>query len=560
MMPRKEPLARRELRRYRHIVGILCRYGFEDIVCRLNAKSTLPWRNKIFRGKIRSIGGFTTAQRIRLAIEELGPTYIKFGQILSGRPDIFPDDIIRELNRLQDEVAPFPFRDVKAIVEGELGRPLEELYCEFDEKPAAAASLAQVHRARMKSGEEVAVKVQRPGIAEGIDGDIRILRRLAVLAERRLPDFAFYDPVTLVEGFANTIHQELDFVREGRAADSFRKFFEDDRTVHVPEVYWDFTTARVLTQEYIRGIKVSDYARLEAENLDRRTIAVNGANLILREIFELRKFHADPHPGNLFVLEGNVIAPVDYGMTGRLDRERVEQLSALVMAMGDKDVEGMADILLHMCGAADRPEAGAARSQLEDLLDRYCDAPLHEFNLQGVFNGLTTFLRQSNAHFPPDMAMMMRSLIIIEGVGCGLSPDFNILEIMKPYARTLLFRTSDPARILKEAGKTANDTVTLFRTLPSDLREILTKIKQNDITIQFEHRGLERISTVADRSSNRLSFAVVIAALIIGTSIVFQTGVGPRVFGFPLPGLVGVLTAAILGLWLLIGIMRSGQL
>ncbi len=560
MTPRKNLSARQELRRYGHVIAVLCRYGFEDIVYRLNAKSKAPWRDKIFKRKIRSIGSFSTAQRIRLAIEELGPTYVKFGQVLSGRPDILPEEVIKELSKLQDEVPPFPFQEVKAIVEGQLGRPLDDLYGEFEEKPTAAASLSQVHRARTKAGEEVAVKVQRPGIAEGIDGDIRILNRLAGLAERRLPEFAFYEPVKLIEGFARTIHQEMDFIREGRNAETFRDFFGGDETVHVPKVFWDLTTAKVLTLEFIHGIKVSDYAQLEAANLDRKTIAVNGANLILKEIFELQKFHADPHPGNLFVLDSNVIAPVDYGMTGRLDQGRVEQLSTLVTAMVDKDIAMTAEILLRMCGAEDQIPAEAARSQVADLLDRYYDSPLHEFNLQGILNGVTTFFRNSKAHFPQDLATMARSLIIIEGVGCGLYPEFNILEITEPYARKLMTRKADPVRIMKEVGKAVGDTAALLKVLPSDVREILAKIKQNEITIQFEHHGLERVTTVVDKSSNRLSFAVVIAALIIGSAIVFQTGIGPRAYGYPLPGLIGLLAAAILGLWLLIGILRSGQL
>jgi ubiquinone biosynthesis protein len=280
----------------------------------------------------------------------------------------------------------------------------------------------------------------------------------------------------------------------------------------------------------------------------------------LKEIFELNKFHADPHPGNLFVLENNVIAPVDYGMTGRLDQERVDQLTQLVAVMVDKDVGAMATVLLQMCGAPEQKQAEALRAQLADLLDRYYDAPLREFNLNGIINGVTTFFRRDKTHFPQDMAILARSLTIIEGVGCRLYPPFNILEIMEPYARKLMIRKSDPARIVRDLGKTVDETVTLFKALPSDVREILAKIRHNEVAIKFEHQGLERMSSVLDRSSNRLSFAVVIAALIIGSSIVFQTGVGPKVYDYPIPGLGGLLFAGVLGLWLLIGIMRSGRL
>jgi ubiquinone biosynthesis protein len=556
----KSRLTRHELRRYGHVIAVLARYGFDDILYRLNAGHDMPWRDKLFKRKMDDVMSLSTPQRVRLVLEELGPTYIKFGQILSGRPDLLPEDFITELNRLQDNVPSFPFQDVRAIIERECDRPLGDLYDDFEETPVAAASLAQVHRARMKNGEEVAVKVQRPGIEEVIDADIRVLRRLAALAERHLPEVAFFEPGALVDDFAVSIHHELDFVREGRNADGFRKFFEDDETVHVPKVYWDLTTTRVLTLEYIHGIKVSEYARLEAAGLDRKTIAINGANLILKEIFELHKFHGDPHPGNLFVLDNNAIAPVDYGMTGRLDQDRVNQLSTLIMAMVDKDVGTMATVLLQMCGATDRTQAEALRSQLADLLDRYYDTSLKEFHLDGFINGVTTFFRRDKTHFPRDLAMMTRSLVIIESVGCALYPEFNILEIMEQYAQKLMIRKADPTRVFQDIGKTIADTAVLLKTLPSDTREILGKIKRDDITVRFDHRGLERISSVLDRSSNRLSFAIVIAALIIGSSLVFQTGVGPRVLDYPLAGLVGLVMAMILGLWLLIGIMRSGQL
>ena len=560
MISRKARLSRAELRRYGHVIAVLARYGFDDILYRLNAKYDVPWRDKVFKRKNRDIRNLSTPQRVRLVLQELGPTYIKFGQILSGRSDLLPEDFIKELSSLQDDVPPFPFQDVKTIIEGQLGRPLGELYSEFEEKPSGAASLAQVHHATTKAGEDVAVKVQRPGLEEVIDADIRVLRRLAALAERHLPEFAFYEPVALVDDFAVSIHHEMDFVREGRSADGFRKFFEDDETAHVPKVYWDLTTTKVLTLEFIHGIKVSELARLEAAGLDRKIIASNGANILLKEIFELYKFHADPHPGNLFVLEDNVIAPVDYGMTGRLDEQRVDQLGVIVAAIVDKDVGVMATVLLQMCGAADQKQEQALRVQLADLLDRYYDAPLREFNLGGIMNGVTTFFRNEKTHFPQDMAILARALTIIEGVGRGLYPEFNMFEIMEPYARKLMIRKSDPARIVRDLAKTVDETAALFKALPSDLREILAKIRHNEIAIKFEHQGLERMSSVLDRSSNRLSFAVVIAALIIGSSIVFQTGVGPKVYDYPLPGLAGLLIAGVLGLWLLIGIMRSGRL
>jgi ubiquinone biosynthesis protein len=551
---------RREIRRYGHVIAVLARYGFDDILDRLNAGHEVPWHGRLFRREVRHLGTLSTAQRVRLVLEELGPTYIKFGQLLSGRPDLLPEDFIRELNRLQDEVPSFPFHDVRAIIEGQFGRPLEELYAEFDESPVGAASLAQVHRARTHDGNEVAVKVQRPGIEETIDADLRILRRLAALAERHLPDAAFFEPAALVDGFAVSLHHELDFIREGRTADGFRKFFERDETVHVPKVHWDLTTANVLTLEYIRGIKVSDYTRLESEGLDRKAIARNGANLLLREVFEYRKFHGDPHPGNLFVLENNVVAPVDYGMTGRLEQERVDQLGQLIIGMAERDVRAMADVLMRMCGAEERTHGAAFRSQLADLVDRYDGAGLKEFNLGGVLNGVTTFLRRDRAKLPHDMAMLSRSLIIIESVGCGLYPEFNILDIMEPYARELVIRRSDPARALRGIGRTLEETAALVTALPAEVGEIIARIKRNELALQCEVRGLDRLRSGLERTGDRLGVALVIAALIVGSSLAMPAGGGPMVFGQPVQAVVGLMTVVAAGLWLFIGLVRSRRI
>jgi ubiquinone biosynthesis protein len=553
-------MTRQDLNRFGRVVAILTRYGFDDIVSRLNLKHSVPWRDKVFRREIRKIRDLSTPRRVRYALEELGPTYVKFGQVLSSRPDVLPDDVTRELSKLQDDVAPFPFRDVKAIIEGELGHPLAENFDEFEEKPVAAASLSQVHRARTKAGDEVAVKVQRPGLGAVIDADIRVLGRLAALAERHLPDIAIYEPVALVDDFARTIHKELDFVREGRNADTFRHFFERDETVHVPKVHWGLTTARVLTLEFIRGTKVSDYARLDALGLDRKAIARNGAQLILKEIFDVRKFHADPHPGNLFVLDGNVIAPVDFGMIGVLDQETVDQLSVLCSAFVDKDVESMTAVLLRACRAGDPEYTRAIRLDVADLFDRYYGVPLQQLNMRGIIVDVTGILRRYKLQFPQELAMVTKSLVMIESVGVGLYPGFNIVEIVEPFARKLMMRKSDPETTLREVTRTVDETAHLLRTLPSDLREILAKIRRNEMAVAFEHRGLENTNSVIDRSSNRLSFAMVIAALTIGSSLIYQTGAGPSVYGYPLPGLAGFLLASVLGLWLLIAIVRSGRL
>jgi ubiquinone biosynthesis protein len=561
MMPgEKARLARQELKRYGQVIAILTRYGFEDILQRMHARLDGPRRRKTSQSQVRSIQSLATPQRVRMVLEELGPTYVKFGQTLSSRPDLLPEEFIKELSKLQDEVPPFPFPEVKAIIKEQLGQSLGELFDDFEEKPVAAASLSQVHRAMTKSGEEVAVKVQRPGIQETIDADLRILSKLARLAERHLPEAAIFEPIAIVEEFERTIHQELDFVREGRSADGFRVFFEKDETVHVPKIHWTLTATRVVTLEYIHGTKISDFARLDRLGLDRKAIAINGANLVLKEVFEAHKFQADPHPGNLFVLEDNVIAPVDYGQIGRVDQDSVDQLGELLTAVVEKNVEMLASVILRMCRAKNQVPVGAIRLELADLLERYYEVPLKQLDMKEITGDITGILRRYSLHFPQDMGLITKSLIALENLGRGLHPEFNVFEIMEPYARELMVRRSNPVARLRELKRTAGETASLLSELPSDIREILTKIKQNDVGMKLEHRGLEQLTSVLDRSSNRLSFAVVIAALIVGSALVFQSGVGPNVFSYPLPGLVGLVAASVLGLWLLIGIMRSGRL
>lgn len=549
-----------DLKRYGHIVTVLVRYGFGDLLDRLKARYYVPWQRRVFKKELKEIERLSTPERVRLAFEELGPTFIKFGQILSSRPDLLPQDFIKELSKLQDEVPPFPFGDAKAIIEAQFGRPLTELFESFEEQPIAAASLAQVHRARTKAGDEVAVKVQRPGIEDIIETDIRILHDLAALAERHLPESRYYEPVRIVDEFARTIRRELDFVREGRNIDRFRKYFAGDETVYIPTVHWDLTATKVLTMEYIRGIKVSDLEQLEAAGMDRRIIAINGANLILKEIFEYHFFHADPHPGNIFVLENNVIAPVDFGMIGMLDEEIAHQMGILFTAIVEKDVESLVNVLLSIGLSPGPIDRSTFRLELADFLERYYEVPLKQLNIGTIIDELMGIIRRYRLRFPPDLVMMTKALVINEGVGTMLYPEFNIIEHARPYAQKLMIRRLDPARQLKEFSKLVGDAVILFKKLPSDMREILTKIKKDELGIRFEHRGLERLISELDRSSNRLSFAVVIAALIIGSSIVFQTGAGPKLFGYPLLGLAGFLLASIFGLWLLIGILRSGKL
>ena len=546
------------LKRYGRIVSVLVRYGFGDLLHRLGVRH-VAWQ-RMFTKQAEALERLSVPERVRLAFEELGPTFIKLGQVLSSRPDLLSTEFVKELTKLQDSVPPFHFEDARSLVEAQFGRPLMEVFASFEEEPLAAASLAQVHRATTKEGDEVAVKVQRPGIEDIIETDIRILRHLAALCERHLPESRSYEPVRIVDEFARTIRRELDFVREGRNIDRFEKHFAGDETVYIPKAYWGLTAPKVLTMEYIHGIKISELEQLQAAGIDRKTIAINGANLILKEIFEFHFFHADPHPGNIFVLENNVIAPVDFGMIGILDEEIVRQLGIVITALVKKDADMLANVLMSIGLAPGSIDRNAIRLELADFLERYYELPLKQLNIREITNALIGIIRRYGLRFPPELVMMAKALVINQGVGTMLYPEFNIIEHAGPYVQKLMMRRLDPARQLKDFTKLAGETAMFFKTLPSALSEILSKIRKDELGIRFEHRGLEGLIGELDRSSNRLSFAMIIAALIIGSSLVFQTGAGPKLFGYPFLGLAGFLVASILGLWLLVGILRSGRL
>ncbi len=550
-------ITRYDFLRYSQIVGVLARYGLGDIIGRIRIGYNVRWCTKRVRGSTQTCAEICTPERLRLAFEELGPTFIKFGQILSCRPDLLRPEFIRELSKLQDSVPAFPYVEAKAAIEGGIGRPLCELFEWMSSEPVAAGSLAQVYRARTCSGEEVAVKVQRPGIEAIIDPDIRILYKLATLVKRRFTELRQYEPTRIVDEFARSIRKELDFVREGRNTDRFRQYFAGDISVHIPRVYWTHTAPKVLTIEYIRGIKISDTKQIEVAGLDRRKIAINGANLILKEVFQHHFFHADPHPGNLFVLEDNVIAPVDFGMTGSIDDELAERVSLLVSAVVRKDIDRTINTLLALGSTEEPLDRKVLKADLADLFDEYYGVSLKEVSIKKFLDQLMALIREHKLRPPSELVMMARALLLSEGVGRELYPQFNIIEHMKPYAHKVLTQHFDPARELQELTVAGKESIKLAKQLPGDMIEILSKLKKADFGTSAEQGRVERFSTQISNSSNRLSLAIMAGAFIVGSSIVFQAGLGPTLFGYSFLGLMGFLLASILGVCLLVGILCS---
>ena len=552
----------RTIRRYRSILGVLIKYGFGHFVEQLNIDYYLELGKRIVTlDKIpKELERLSQPQRLRLAMEELGPTFIKLGQLLSTRPDVLGKEYIHEFSKLQDKVPAVSLEDINAQIQREMGHPAEELFAEFSKEPLAAASIAQVHRGKLKSGEEVVFKIRRPGIAKIVATDIDVLMGLAYLIEQHVPAVALYDPVGLVKEFRRNILREMNFTREGRTVDRFAVNFAGSDTVYTPKIFWDYSGEIVLTMEYVPGIKISDLEKLTAQGYDLKEIAHRGADAFLRQVLDFGLFHADPHPGNVFILPGQVICMLDYGMVGRLGRDLKDQLIDLLQALLDKDVNRIISQLLYSGELADNSDLRNLRRDLHDFIEDYHDIVLQDIKVGKLLSEFIEILTHYRIHFPPDYMLLAKALIIMEGVGRQLDPNFNMISHMRPYIKKLVLERLSLKNVRAQAGEIAFAYTSLAKSLPHDIKEFLNRLNRNQFKIDLEHRGLEKLVTDLDRSSNRVSFAVVIGSLIVGSSLVMQIDKGPMIFGFPLLGLLGYSIAGLLGLWLAVGILRSGRL
>lgn len=553
------PRAYRSLRRYRQILGILIKYGFGDLLGQFKVRHPLLGKIPRLRA-LKELEDLPRPARLRLAFEELGPAFIKLGQLLSLRPDLVPPEYAAELSLLQDQAAPIALSQIEGRVEAQLSRPIAELFLEFGAEPLAAASLAQVHRALLKDGTEVAVKVQRPGVRETIRADLAILEDLARLIAHYLPESEPFDPLGLAREFAKTLRRELDFVREGRNMELFRRNFADDPTVYIPRVFWELSSMEVLTMERIVGVKITDIEGLERAGLDRQRVAFNGANAVLKQIFAHGLFHADPHPGNILVLENNVIAPLDFGMVGRLEEGLRLEVAELLWGIVRRDIDRVVRTLHKLGSLSEAVDLQALRVDLADLLDRYYGTSLARLELGRLLNEAMTLVREHRLRLPPGLAMMGKALVLAEGVGRLLDPGFEMLALAQPYLERLAFRRKVMQRQLRDWAAALEETRGLLQELPGEVRSIMGKLQRGKLKAQFEHLGLDRLIRELDRSTNRLAFALIVGALIVGSSLVVQLDIGPKLWGLPLFGFLGFGLAAILGLWLVLAILRSGRL
>jgi ubiquinone biosynthesis protein len=548
-----------KLRRYREILTKLARYGFAEVAGALAASRRSPFTRTVRRPspKLRRLD---TGTRIRMLCEELGSTFVKLGQLLSLRSDILPDEITEELSRLQNGVAPVPFDRIAPVLEKEIGLDWRSRLTGIDETPVASASVAQVYRARDLQGNELAVKIQRPGIDRVVAVDFSILRDLAALLERYVPRSRPYHPVQIIEQFTKVLTLELDFTYEGRTMELFRERFRRDRALDIPRVFWELTTGKVLAMEYVEGISLSRMEEVEAAGLNKKAIADVGARYVLTQVFRDGIYNADPHPGNFIVRRDGVLVPLDFGMVGTLDEEMRDALVDLVLGFAGRDAGKLLRAFTSFDLLGENVNLMDFRQELSRLIHYYGNIPLAHLAVGRMFGDLTALIRQYHVSLPPDFALTTKVLVTLETLGKRLDPSFNIVEAAKPYVRKArlrrMTRWRDPQRNLD----VLEDADSLVRALPAEIHDILRKLRAGRLKVRLEVYELEDRVREIDKSINRLTFAIVIAGSVIASAYVSRTPIGPQIFGLPVLGVAGFLLAAVLGIWLLVGIFRSGRL
>ena len=545
----------RHFRRYREIASVFLRHGLSFAFDHLGPE----WRplGRAFRPR-RAAAPLLAAQdlaaNLRQALEELGPTFVKFGQILSTRPDLLPPPYIAELSKLQDAVPPAPWEAIRDVLAQDLGRTPEEVFATIDPQPIAAASLAQVHAATLADGEEVVIKVQRPNILATIATDLEILAALARAAQAtRLG--RIYDFVAIADDFAFTLRNELDYRREGRNADRFRANFAGESHLYIPRVYWKYTTSRVLVLERIHGIKIDDIPALDAAGYDRHQVALHSARIIIKEVLEDGFFHADAHPGNFVVMPGEVIGAMDFGMVGYLrDRDRLDLIRLYIASVG-LDADGIVEQLIRMGAAYVEVDREGLSRDIERLLTKYYNLPLKDIRAREVIEEIMPIAYRHHLRLPSNLWLLGKTLAMMEGIGLQLDPDFDIFAVSEPFVRRLAWRLALPRRAWgQELLRQGADWGDLISRLPRTGSRLLERAEHGEL-FQLTVKDTDRVLLGLDRLATRLALSVLIGALIIGLAILVPIAAAGGLRWLLVAGFIGTVGLAI---WLLISILRTG--
>jgi ubiquinone biosynthesis protein len=548
------------IRRYGKIVDALIKYEFGYLADRMGIGGIRPLKSRIRRQeKVHKDTG-SGALNARLMLEELGPTYIKLGQILSMRQDLIPPEYSKEFSRLQDDVQPFGIEEVEKLIKEELGAGIDDLFADFEDLPIAAASIGQVHRAKLKSGDEVVVKVQRPGIRKTIEADLDIMYSIAAFAEEHLPEAKLYRPVEIVGEFERSIKAELDYAQEGRNADHFFRNFRDHPRIYIPRVYWDYTSAKILTLEYIDGVKSSSFDELERMGADRADIAIEVLKAFMKQIYEDGFFHADLHPGNVFIMKDGRIALLDFGMAGFLSADMRNLLIDDLIAITRGDTLLYVELLRDLGSIDDDADITSLKMDIDNLLYKYYGRPLSQLNTAQILEEMINLLRKYQVRIPSNIALLSKGAMTAESFGSIMDPHINLTVIAEPFAKKAIKDRLRLTNIASSAYRDFNSWSRVLHRLPIKLSHILDIAERGYLKLRIDSHGFDRIVAEIDAASNRLAFSLIISAIIVGSSLIIQTGMEPYIWGVPLLGVMGFLVAGFLGMWLVIYILRTGRI
>jgi ubiquinone biosynthesis protein len=551
--------AARDLGRLQEIAGVLVRHGLGDTVRRLGLADALERAgHAISHDHAADLARLEPPVQVRMALEELGPAFVKFGQVMAGRADLLGPEWIAELSKLHSRVPALPLDALRPQLRDDLGSEPEDVFARFDVQPLAGASIAQVHRAQLKDGSEVVVKIRRPGIEATVEADLRLLLRLAALAETEFPALKPYGPQRLVREFARSLRREMDLAVECRSAERVAKNLAPLGFVVVPRVHWPHTGTRVNVQDWVDGIPGEDLARVDAAGLDRTLLAKRGAQAVLKMIVQDGFFHADPHPGNVFYLPGNRIAFIDFGMVGRLAPQRREELLALLLGLVQHEPQAVADVLLDWTGDDHGVDLNQLETEIEAFVEQYHGTPLAELSLGQMLADVTAILREHKLALPSDLALLIKAFISLESMGRGLDPSFHMASEALPLLREAVRARWQPRALAARTWSSLQRGLQVAGALPGDLSRLLRSARRGRVHVGLEVAHLKRVGDQIDRAASRLALALVTAALIIGSSIVMTVGGGPTLFGLPAFGLLGFV-GAVVGAISLARSMRRGE-
>jgi len=548
------------VRRFQKIINTLIRHGFGQLIYelglyKLSRRFPFPRRRQK-----KQVAGLSKAVRIRLAVEELGPTFIKLAQLLSTRSDLIPEEYLSELRKLQDQAAPFPFTAAKEILEKELNSPLNSLFEYIEEEPVAAASIGQVHNACLYSGEKVVVKIQRPNINETIKQDVEILKDIAAFLDRRTRIGQVYEFTRIVEEFDHVISMELNYYHEGRNAERLKKNFQEDNNLYIPQIYWSYTTQKVLTMESVEGVKLNDIKSLKKNQFSTKNIAQILSRAYLRQVLLDGFFHGDPHPGNIGVLDDNRLYFLDFGISGSLNEEERRLFSYLLMGFLFRDIDQVIYSIINLGVTTEDTDRKQLRWDLENLQEKYYELPLREINLGESMHELMNIAFKQHIRLPAEFSLLAKTFFTLEGVISSLEPKFSIAELVEPFGREVIKKQFSFKKLLTDINKNASKYLHLTSIFPERFKDILEKGAEGNLKFRIEFSEGKRIIYVINNAVNRLSFSIVLASIIVGLALVMQAASEIVIFwGLPLVE-VGLLLAAVMGFWWLWSILRSGKL